>query len=296
MKVLVITGDKKFGPGHERYELQRSVVDGLSVVYWGRGSMWPKIPAGKFDVVTVQDPFWRGFFGWRVAKRIGARLNAQVHTDLSVYSGLRSVLARFVLRHADSIRVVSQKIKSQVEQMGVHAKISVLPVFVDVSKFSNVMPRAHSSKNILWVGRFVEEKNPLLAIEVLQEVLKAEPQARLVMLGQGKLSSQISDQTANLPVDTPGWQDPVEFLDIADVVLCTSVHESWGASIVEALAAGVPVVAPDVGVAKEAGANVVDRVDLAKEVLRVLQSGEKGRLQISLLSKEAWAQQWKQTL
>ena len=63
MKVLIITGDKKFGPGHERYELQRSVVDELAVVYWGRGSYWPKLPKERFDVVTTQDPFWRGPWG-----------------------------------------------------------------------------------------------------------------------------------------------------------------------------------------------------------------------------------------
>lgn len=66
---------------------------------------------------------------------------------------------------------------------------------------------------------------------------------------------------------------PAVFLETADVVLCTSLYESWGASIVEALAAGVPVVAPDVGVAKEAGATVVPRAQLAEAVVRVLEEG-----------------------
>lgn len=296
MKILLITGDKNFGPGHERYELQRSVVESLAVVYWGRGSMWPAIPAGHFDVVTTQDPFWRGFFGLWAAKRISAKLNVQVHTDLSVYGGLRHLLMQIVLRHADSVRVVSQKIKSQVERVGVSAKISVLPVFVDISKFKSVVRREHASKNILWIGRFEEEKDPLLAIEVLRLVLQSEPAATLVMLGQGSLGQKISGLATGLPIQMPGWQDPVQFLDTADVVLCTSVHESWGASIVEALAAGVPVVAPDVGIAREAGANVVAKGDLAKEVIRVLQSGQKGTLQMPLLSKEEWAARWKQTL
>ena len=296
MKVLMITGDKNFKPGHERYDLQRSAVEDLTVLYWGRGSILPKIPAGDFDVVTAQDPFWRGLFALHAASRSGAKCNIQVHTDLSVYKGLKHILAQITLRHADSIRVVSKKIKGQVERVGVTAKITVLPVFVDVSRFHSVVRSVHEGKNILWVGRFEEEKDPLLAVEVLKEVLKTEPSATLVMLGAGSLGQQISERAANLPVETPGWQDPVVFLDTADVALCTSKHESFGASIVEALAAGVPVVSPDVGVAKEAGANVVSYKDLAAEVVKVLESGHKGHLQLTLLTKEAWAQKWKDSL
>ena len=296
MKVLVITGDKKFGPGHERYELQKSAVESLAVVYWGRGSLWPKLPAGHFDMVTVQDPLLRGAFGLYVAHKIGERVNIQVHMDLEKLSWWKYILAKIVLHRADTIRVVSNKIKSQVEALGVHAKITVLPVFVDISKFQHVVRREHSSKNILWIGRFEEEKNPKLAIEVLKEVLKVEPAATLVMLGEGSQEQEISTLAAGLPVELPGWQDPSRFLDTADVVLSTSVHESWGASIVEALAAGVPVVAPDVGVAKEAGAIVVPRHKLAEAVVTVLKEGAQGQLLLTMPTKEAWAEQWKKTL
>ena len=83
MKILMITGDRSFKPGHARFELQRRAVEELAVVYRGRGSMWPKIPQIHFDVVTAQDPFWRGFLAWFLAHRRGARLNIQVHTDLA---------------------------------------------------------------------------------------------------------------------------------------------------------------------------------------------------------------------
>ncbi len=299
MNVLMITGDKQFTPGHERYDLQKSAVDVLQVVYWGRGSMWPALPKGQFDVVTAQDPLLRGLFGLYVGKKIAARVNIQVHMDLEALSMWKRALAKFVLRNADTIRVVSEKIKSQVERLGVRATIAVVPVFVDVSRFIKVERVEHVGKNILWIGRLEPEKNPLLAIQVFKEVLKVEPTARLQVLGEGSLRSKMSELAAQLPinaVELKGWQDPVAYLGSADVVLSTSVHESWGASIVEALAAGVPVVAPDVGIAKQAGAHVAKRADLAKEVVQVLQSGQRGDLHITLLSKEAWATQWRHTL
>lgn len=300
MKVLVVTGDKSFGPGHPRYNLQASAVAELRVVYWGRGLLLPKLPSGYFDVVTVQDPFWRGLFALVAAKRLNARLNVQVHADLSGQSVTKRLLAKVVLRRAHSVRVVSEKIKLQVERMGVRAPIHVLPVFVDLGRYTAVARRPHTGKNIVWLGRFEEEKNPLAAIEIFKEVVQKIPEARLTMLGEGSLGSEVSRRAADLPIQTVEvlrWQaNPAVFFETADVVLCTSLHESWGASIVEALAAGVPVVAPDVGVAKEAGAIVVPQNQLKEAVLEVLRGGGVGVLKLSLPSAEVWAQEWKKTL
>jgi len=298
MKVLMITGDRRFGPGYPRYDLQKSVVDDLAVVYLGRSAPWQKIPAERFDVVTAQDPFWRGLFAWRAARRIGARLNIQVHTSVL------NPLGKFVLRRADSVRVVSERIKKQVEAAGVRAPITVLPVYVDISKFRNIVRqpfdvaqgKPHNQKTMLWIGRFETEKDPLLALGVLEAVRQEGVDTRLVMLGKGSLEKSLHARVRGLPVEFPGWQDPVPYLAVADVVLSTSKHESYGASIIEALAAGVPVVAPDIGVAREAGAVVAARQDLAHAVAEVLRNGGKGELKIQPLNEQEWAAQWKQSL
>jgi len=305
MRVLIITGDKKFFAS-PRFALQAAQVERLEVVYWGHGSMWPirYVDISKFqpDVITVQDPFWRGFFAWWIARRIGARLNIQVHTDLFAQDSPKRfmAMARFVLRRADSVRVVSEKIKQQVERAGVTAPIRVLPIYIDVSRFNNIVRHPSKSdllgKTILWVGRFEDEKDPLLALEVIKKV----PGAKLIMLGAGSLQGRLQAEVARFnlakDVELPGWQDPAAYLAQADVVLCTSRHESYGASIIEALAAGVPVVAPDVGVAREAGAEIVERSNLAQKVIEVLTSGQRGELKLQLPSAQEWAKQWKETL
>ena len=282
----MITGDKNFSSS-PRFALQATQMEKLELVYMGKGSVWPKIPAGAFDVVTAQDPFWRGLFAWRVARRMGAKLNIQVHTSVL------NILGKFVLRRADSIRVVSQIFKKQVESIGVKAPVHVLPVYIDISKFRNIVRQPHSQKTILWIGRFENEKNPALAISILQAVLRSGMDARLVMLGVGSIASRLKARAhvAGLPVEFPGWQDPTAYLAQADVVLCTSKHESWGASMIEALAAGVPVVAPDVGIAREAGAVVVGRSDLAQKTIEVLKSGRRGELKLNLPGAQEWARQ-----
>lgn len=292
MRVLVITGDKNFKPGHPRYELQRGAVEELGVVYWGRGSLNPTIPQGPFDVVTAQDPLWRGHFAWHVSRRLKTRLNLQVHTDLKALSSPMRLWAGFNLRRADSVRVVSEKIKQQVIALGIRAPVFVLPVYIDVEKFHAVTPVSHSQKTIVWIGRFEAEKNPLLALKIIRMI----PEAKLIMLGKGSMEGVLRKRAQEVPVEFPGWQDPAPFLAQADVVLSTSNFESYGASIVEALAAGVPVVAPDVGVAKEAGAVVVPREKLAAAVIEVLKTGVRGKLLIEAPSAKEWQNRWRKTL
>jgi glycosyltransferase involved in cell wall biosynthesis len=304
VKVLMLSGDRNILTqgidAHARLELQRAQVEQLDVFVWPQIHSWREVytaaTTNTYDVITAQDPFWRGLLAWRLARRTGAKLNVQVHTDLDAQPFLRRALARIVLRYADSVRAVSGKIQKQVERFGVHAPIRVLPIFIELEQFRTLERKPHVQKTLLWLGRFESEKNPILAISVLEQVRLAGLDARLVMLGAGSMEREMRKRAANLPVEFPGWQDPKPYLQTADVVLSTSLHESWGASIVEALAAGVPVVAPDVGIAREAGANIADRSHLAEEVIGVLHSDTRGELKLSLLDKDEWAKRWKQTL
>ncbi|MEK7604864.1 MAG: glycosyltransferase [Patescibacteria group bacterium] len=301
----MISGDQKLlregSEEHARLQLQRSRVERLDVFVWPHVHSVVEIGraarAHHYDVITTQDPFWRGLLGLTLSWLTRARLNVQVHADIAGQSVIKRVLARIVLRQADSVRVVSEKLKRQVLHIVPNVTVTLLPLYIDISKFSSIYRRPHSGKNVLWMGRFEREKDPLEAIHVLKEVLKEIPDATLTMIGDGSLRHHLSAAAADLPVHLPsGWQDPLVYLDTADVLLSTSPYESWGAVFVEALAAGVPVVAPDVGIAREAGAIVVPRSKLASAVVKVLQSGEQGVLKLPLPSAEEWARQWRESL
>jgi len=304
----MISGDKNIfvegSEAHARLELQRSTVDQLDVFVWPQVHSWREIfratRGNTYDVVTSQDPFWRGLLAWKLARRTGAKLNLQVHTDLSAQSLLRRTLAYFLLRRADSIRVVSKKIKDLLTPLSLKASITVLPIFVDLEPFRGLRHQTHSrfNKTILWVGRFEAEKDPLSALSILEQVRKSGVDAGLILLGVGSLEEKLRIRARGLMpyVEFPGWQHPLPYLQMADVVLSTSKHESYGASIIESLAAGVPVVAPDIGIAKEAGAIVVSQSDLGSAVIDALNGGKHGELLLSIPTKEEWTQRWKETL
>jgi glycosyltransferase involved in cell wall biosynthesis len=305
MKILMVSGDRRLlDPASEagkRLALQRAQVERLDLFIWPQVhsvfSIYRAALATRYDVVTAQDPFWRGLVGWKCAWLSGARLNIQVHTDLAHESAFRRTIARFVLRRADSIRVVSEAGKRAVEALGAKAPITILPIYIDLAPFKDLPRKAHEGKIILWVGRFTEEKNPFLAVEILRAARAKGLDVSLTMLGAGPLEKALRVRAKGLPVEFPGWRPPQEYLPSADLVLSTSRFESYGISIIEALAAGVAVVAPDVGVAKEAGAVIAPPGELGATALEALRAGGRGSLKLAPLPDAAeWARHWRESL
>jgi glycosyltransferase involved in cell wall biosynthesis len=300
MKVLMLGGDEKILlPGTEasrRFALQQQVADITPIIVSVRTVGKVLSISEPYDVVTPQDPFWRGILALWVAWRTGAKLSVQVHAEIEAQPWYKRLLAGLVLKRATSIRVVSHKLKKLLESQGINVPIHVLPVYVDVERFRNIVREPHQQKTILWIGRLEEEKNPLFALSVFNDVRSVGINANLIFVGDGSLLEKLKQNAEGLPVEFPGWGDPLKYFTQADVVLSTSHHESWGASIVEALAAGVPVVAPDVGIAKEAGAIVVPRSELSHAIIKVLKDGKRGTLHLTLPNAEEWAAKWKDSL
>jgi len=173
---------------------------------------------------------------------------------------LRVCIVKFVLAHADGGYAVSKRVAEAINRRyRLTMPMAVLPIFVDLSRFRAVV-RTPQKNSLLWIGRFETEKNPMLALEALAAVRRARIDARLTMLGAGSLESVLKKHVAQLGIAEhvafPGWKDTAPYLAHADVLLVTSKYEGYGMALVEALAAGVPVLSTDVGIAREAGANI----------------------------------------
>src|SRR3989338_7621408 len=234
------------------------------------------IPADSFldfDVITAQDPFELGAIAHRIAKKLDIALQLQVHTD--IFSNCftnrnfknvgRNLLARRYLSKADCIRVVSQKIKnSLVQELKIPGeKIIVLPIFVDTQKIKEAKPILPKPFDftVLWVGRLEKEKNCSLAIDAFAQFARNVPNAGLVIAGEGSekrsLELKVKSYKLEACVVFAGWRNDVAgYYKNADVLLATSWYEGYGMQMVEARIAGLPVIASDIGVAKEVGAYI----------------------------------------
>lgn len=262
------------------------------------------------DVVSTQDPFLIGFLGVIIAGMRGAKLNVQVHTDifnphfasLSISNRFKVLLARYVFACADSIRVVHQGVKDHLEHMGVRAEITVLPVFIDplIAGRSAPINRGQKypqfKKLLLSVNRLETEKGVDDTLRVMQQVLKEEPDAGLVVLGDGSQKNNLIALAQELGIRDrvvfEEYQNAFPYYLAADMLLVTSHYEGYGMAIVEALLSGCLVVSLDVGIAREAGAIVTTLEDMPKTVLAMLKSGAKGRLAMALPSESEYRDLW----
>lgn len=103
---------------------------------------------------------------------------------------------------------------------------------------------------IAHVGRFVVEKNHTFLIDVFEQVLKQEPKAKLVLVGNGFLEQEIKNLVANKKIEDKvlflGTRNDVpELLQSFDVLCLPSIFEGLPVIGVEAQAAGLPCVFAD---------------------------------------------------
>lgn len=102
------------------------------------------------------------------------------------------------------------------------------------------------------VGWLLPIKGPDLLLEAMARVWKEMPDARLLFIGKGFLEKKLRKRAADLGMSDrvcfAGWRDDIpEILQIMDVFVLPSRNEGMGRAIVEAMAAGKPVIGTDVG-------------------------------------------------
>jgi len=166
---------------------------------------------------------------------------------------------------------------------------------IDVERFRNGSSPSQARKRewvVGSVGRLTEEKGH----RHLLPMLKALPGARLVIVGEGPERGRIHRESRELGVEDrvelAGERESADFLPRFDVYVQPSLYESQGLSILEAMAAGIPVVATRVGgveavVRHEKTGLLVgpaDAAGLASAVRRIRVSSDLARS----LAREAW--------
>lgn len=102
------------------------------------------------------------------------------------------------------------------------------------------------------VARLEPVKNLILAVQSVRNVLRENPQARLVLVGEGSektlLDNFIRQNQLEKKVFVVGRQDNVaDFLNMADVFVLPSREESLPLALLEALAVGLPCLVSKAG-------------------------------------------------
>ena len=229
-----------------------------------------EFPKGERVLISAQDPFESGLAAWLAAKTMRASLQLQLHTDAfsphfatgSLMNRIRVFLARFLLPRADCIRAVSARVKDSVvrECRIPEGRIAVLPIrtFLPSRADEGFLKKTypHYDFFVLAVGRLSPEKDFPLAITAFAKAARRHSHCALVIAGdgpeRGALQKIARDAGVGERVFFAGHRNNLApFYASADMFLFTSRYEGYGCALVEAAAAGLPIVTTDVGAVGE---------------------------------------------
>ncbi|MGH2747921.1 MAG: glycosyltransferase [Actinomycetota bacterium] len=199
---------------------------------------------------------------------------------------LRRHIDRFAVKRFDRViaisRLVDGYLRDTYEYPG--SKIRLIPN----GWTGTPLPRHQPAfPTVVSVGNLRPEKGHAVLLEAFAEVVTALAEARLVLVGGGMLEERLRRRTKELGLESHvEFAGPVEdvwpYLAAAHVFAFPSKHEMLGVAAMEAMAAGLPVVASDVGGIPEVVEDGVtgilvppgDRLAWANAITRLLRSSQ----------------------
>jgi 1,2-diacylglycerol 3-alpha-glucosyltransferase len=229
------------------------------------------LPLLRPDLIHSHHPFLLGQTAANKARELDIPLVFTFHTryrDYSHYVSLNQKLVKEAIdrwlgdymAHCHHIIVPSESIRHLLaEEYGVMQQVSTLPTGIELAPYRQADGgRMRQQRNwaddivLISVGRLAKEKNWDTLLTAAAEVFGQEPKARLVIVGDGDDRPALEAQCQQLGIAerveftgvVPFEQIP-HYLKAADLFVFASVTETQGLVTMEALAAGLPVVAVD---------------------------------------------------
>lgn len=232
----------------------------------------------RYDAVIIQS--WTNFTWWLIAlvcffykiplvfmtdsNILGERLKSKVKLQFK-----QIVLGQFLFKYASGFLTSGTANEEFYRHYSVPEKKIVRMPFSwgyesflkEAEKISFTKKEARTKMNIfsddfviLYVGRFSEEKSPMLLLKAYQKI--SNSRKKLFLVGDGPLRKELENYVASeklTGVEFFGFQ-PKEslfnFYNTADVLVMPSKRETWGIVVNEAMCFGLPIIASDrVGVA-----------------------------------------------
>ena len=233
------------------------------------------LPALKVDVIHTHHPILLGQTAARKAAELNLPLIFTFHTQYWEYTHyipfsqeviqefLKSAVHRWLkdfVQKCQHIIIPSESLRDiLVREYGLHNRYTVIPTGTNLDPFLQADGKALRAEKgwrdelvLISVGRLAPEKNWDTLLRAFGQTQAKHPDVRLVLIGDGPAREsletladelEISDQvefTGSLPFE----QIP-QYLKAADAFTFASVTETQGLVTIEAMAAGLPIVAVD---------------------------------------------------
>ncbi len=223
------------------------------------------------DLVHVQHPFLLGEMGMHLGKNRGLPIVLTYHTQYEKYSHYVPIDSPWVRRCivnvctsfcniCDLVVAPSRDIEKILKKRGVRTRIVVIPTGVDLPRYRNPdrqwlrkrLGLRSDEKILVHVGRLSKEKNLDFLIQAVAQAMEKRKNLLFLVAGEGDQKPRIEQQARLLGIrDRTIFQGKLTSRDLVntyaggDIFVFSSKTETQGLVVLEAMAAGTPVVAMD---------------------------------------------------
>lgn len=231
------------------------------------------LTAQKIDILHTH-LFYAGFIGalakrrGRVADTIVALMRHHTGVVRMLGSWLHVRIDKWMAKEADHVMTVSNAARDYMREVdGITREIDAVYLGFDFERFA---PDAESRARVRhelgidddqfvigYVGNFADGKGHRQLIDAFAKVLDDIPHARLLLAGRDVTRDIAPHASSNIIF--AGWRDDIPAcLNAMDLFVQPSLSEAFSQVLIEAMGAGLPVIATDVGGAREV---IDDRVN-----------------------------------
>jgi glycosyltransferase involved in cell wall biosynthesis len=195
---------------------------------------------------------------------------------------------KWYLKNVNIVDALSEELRGILinEKMAEDSKIRVSDSFVD---YRGIQPLALKKNWVVFAARLVNEKNPLLFLDMIPLVIsEMGDNVHFFLLGTGDLNSAAVDRIKNYGISqfiTTGFNNNIVSILQKSLIFCSlQEYENYPSrSLLEAMVCGNAIVATDVGfthklVNEHTGIRVPNAVDeLTSAIIYLLKNAEKAQ-------------------
>lgn len=216
----------------------------------------------KIDLVHSH-LYHANFYGRLAARKVGVPAIASIHNTYTRTKLHRQLINWYLSRNTAAIITGSEEIRRDVIRYDhvPESMVELIPNSIDLSRSESRLSKSQARENlglpedatvVGTVGRLEEQKGHRYLIEALALLRQKGIDAYLLLVGDGRERVALNTQTQQL-----GLEDRVKFLgtrqDLGDLFramdlfVMPSLWEGMSLAMLSAMAAGLPVIATDVG-------------------------------------------------
>lgn len=231
----------------------------------------------NLDLIHTHTEFSLGIFGRIMARELKI---PTVHTYHTIYEDYTHYITHFktldkrakafvriftkvCCNTVEQVVVPTEKVRELLLKYSVFKDISVIPTGVDLKKFNPKLYKVSDiaalkegygikpeDKVLLYVGRISKEKNIAEVIDAMPVFMNQRPDVKFLIIGGGPEMEQLKEQVRDYGLDgkiiftgPKPWDEIGLYYQLGDVFVSASQSETQGLTYIEAMAAGLPVVA-----------------------------------------------------